>query len=1385
MMASNQSLLSVDPEVAASISSQKHSQLGQLRGANMAGLLFFGSGQASRAGLSEGQAYYGGTMEVEIPIQKSVLDPDKMNRPEFAYLRKLIENSKRKAGKRDYTIKGEEIAKIFNLYSDESGKLPLGEIDNRIVGVPRYQGLQELTLQLDPLEGAVQEKGRVKYAISGKARMSSDINKLFGVLGRTTSTGGPIDEAGVLKAINQSFGDSLPGAESRSLATQILNSYKGGFKGKMQNLLVGDSSGVTKSVDFIQNFMYGGYRMLGGTDEGLKKAKYSTRAEITKLSKEMEGEKFVNAERQIRRMKLIEHARNLVEGLKASGVTPDKTSMSLFLAPLKYIEGNAQLGIQEGDLESHVLKATGASVDQGVFKSGVAIGAASAFSGTPAQVLARNMAKFEPRHANILMYGMRTFFGLDTQQSVKYLNDFILRQEGVEYSGRYLGDITSMGLGFKSTMKKSVDDKPFKELSIENFNKLAISAQTNTRMDVSTGDQFRQDLIKTLDYDNPTVLRVGDVVKNKQNLNELSRIIPSGQIVIPSGRTIEGMVNYQIPKGDQVENIDAKLIGNLKGFFEHIYEIDSDLKPERRINALTSLIDDTIDTSALALRRSISGPVLGSVSMQGSGLNLNPKYQPVNVSGKDMANARLQYQKHKGYTLFSKTGGFVDSLSSFMGASTKTNIIKDGSDALSETNARSKMIDKFKGFMFSHLEEGLNPSRGISLRNPSMGVTHMLPGIALSRFDVSKRYEVANMLDKNVNQGLMSLVSSGEVSDNTLKSISFDKEKGITSISPEDIFKVEQEVFANKGLRESLSRSQASEALNEFKTGMNKFFGTNTPSGINMNPGNLDQVNENLSRFKELRQTDTSPDLKSIESSLRKAKSKLEAPDKATKGLFSKAYLNIINNFHNAYGVGGSELIFPTFEADVKIKGRDKLISSRLDLAYSLVGDFDADTYQFFHETKNISQRAMLERGNDIIANISKASGKFGIVRNLLDESFATLGRKLSSGDMNLAKFTADQAQKEIILKNVGPVDVQFKTLLLGLVENSLNATPEKIEGARQTAYAVEHISDALVTSAIYQDTANLKVKKMPFAAELGNIVSGALATSFKTGDPRVFEDVFENLILKNSPELSQGFEIEDVSLRGSLPEIETMYKQNLKGQKISGRDIMNTMSEGIRTVHREGLQFVASENKMASPMKAGGGSNKGVFESALMYRQAMEMGLLGEPTNFKDGGTVLDKTSHMLSKMSEAGAKTKSNVMKNLGGKGMAGLIGLGLVSSYALGASYSTSALSGPDKFSDMKVKNQIGNRAIYNNASYQHKNISAQSMRPENNMYQRQIMQKEMYVQKPSGIAISGNTSNINDAQKILQSVSAMGGKGHLSIQDNVLPRPNIADYYMRDY
>ena len=71
---------------------------------------------------------------------------------------------------------------------------------------------------------------------------------------------------------------------------------------------------------------------------------------------------------------------------------------------------------------------------------------------------------------------------------------------------------------------------------------------------------------------------------------------------------------------------------------------------------------------------------------------------------------------------------------------------------------------------------------------------------------------------------------------------------------------------------------------------------------------------------------------------------------------------------------------------------------------------------------------------------------------------------------------------------------------------------------------------------------------------------------------------------------------------------------------------------------------------------------------------------MLGEPTrSIGTDRTALDMATEALEASTTALSRIKAGVQRGLSGKGMAGIIGASLVGSYAIGANYSTSALSG----------------------------------------------------------------------------------------------------------
>jgi hypothetical protein len=1391
ILATNQNLLSVDPATAQLLKDASADSLGRVQGANMAGILFFGEGQAFSAGIAEGQGYYGGLIQTEIPLQKSVLDPANMNRPEYAFLRKLIEDGKNKKGSREFTYKGDQITELFKTYSDERGEIPLGEIDDRRVGLKKYSNLQEMTVKIEEVS---KEGSLFKYNIVAKARMEAETQKTFGILGRLTSFGPAINEEGVEKAINQSYQDM--DAKARLSGREIMDVYKKGFGGKMRNLIVTEAKDVSKTADFLSNFMYGGYRMLGGNDQALK-YKYNSREDVVKAIQMVEGEDAIAYNRKVNRTKLIDFAQSLVRGLQDSGQKVSTTELGLLLAPMEHLAGNKKLGLESGDLVEQVLKPLNINFDEAqlekVLAAKVAIGAGSMFSGSAPQILGRNMAKFEPRHANILFTGLRTFFGFNTEQSVKYLNDFVLRQEGIEFSGKYLPDIATTALGFKTDLSKKriVDDRPYQSMSKETFDSLAVQAQTRFKSDPTKADQFRRKLIETLDYENPSMIELDRVVKSKDQLEKLQRIIPSGKVMLPSGRTIEGMVNYKINKGDSIENIDSRLLGNFKGLFENISELDFDPKPERKLRAISNIVDDTIQLGADAMRRSISGSVLGSISMQGSGVVLSKNYGNVNIVKEEMDNALRQFERHKGYTIFSNQIGMMDSLNTFMGASTKTDIIPDALDEVVEKNAGKKRVSKFKEFMFSHLGYEGERLGGLGLRNPTIGATHLLPGIALSRFDVSKEHNIASILtDKN--KEFLSGVISGGLQLKNKEGVLLNGD--INNLSSEDVYRMERAVQESPELKASVIQRRQQEVLGSFNQEVDSFFGTNRPGSIPITSLNQDAIDKSRAAI-EASDTLSSNQQSSLTKSLSKLQSTISEPDKIVNSMFYNTYNNIIENFHKApsTGVGGGEFIIPTFEADITLTGADgkQIIQrSRLDLFYSAIGDFDADTYQFFHETKGVMNKEMLDNAEPMIKNMMGASARFGIVRNLFSDAFSEMGKKLGAGNMTLEMLRADEARKEIIFKaGVGNLDVQFKSVLMGMAENRLDLVEGvSSENIRHASYMLEELAEEAMADAAgvnTQEMGLIKAKKLPFAAEIGKLFGEGLAEMAVTGESGTFENVFRRVILDNSQALREGVDISELKLIGIDSDIvKNMYSDSVQGYRIEGEKLLEAIVAGGKRAHKEGLANMASERKLGKGMASYGTRMKGESEAYFAERRSMELGLVGEPPSGAGSRSVVDKASEALDAITDRMSKMKAGATRSVGGKGMAGIIGASLVASYAIGGTHSSSALSGPDKFSDMKIKNQISERAIHNSFSREHRSPSPQSMQAPHNIYERQILKKEMYLSKPSSVSIGGNVNNVTQGRKVLESVRSMGGKGHMSIQDNVMPRPNIADYYMRE-
>ena len=292
---------------------------------------------------------------------------------------------------------------------------------------------------------------------------------------------------------------------------------------------------------------------------------------------------------------------------------------------------------------------------------------------------------------------------------------------------------------------------------------------------------------------------------------------------------------------------------------------------------------------------------------------------------------------------------------------------------------------------------------------------------------------------------------------------------------------------------------------------------------------------------------------------------------------------------------------------------------------------------------------------------------------------------------------------------------------------------------------------------------------------------------AYKTGDTTKFFDALNSTVFSNSPMKGEGVRIKGVELEGmDLQRVQAMYSRELEGQVISQNQIVKELQAAIETSIELGLPSMGSENKLVQSMNNMQGSHAKAFHSLVHGRNSLETAMLGEveQVSTRSASERLDTLTEMVSDRLESVSRINKGIRANLSGRGMAALAAGGLVASYGLGADYSTSSFSGPAQFSDAKVNNQIGSRAIYNNFHRQHRDVSASSMQHPTNLYERPIIQNQMHLQKSSSVSFRGEVRDLNNARDIVNNVSKAGGKGVLMIQDGRRPMPNMIDNYLMD-
>ncbi len=103
-------------------------------------------------------------------------------------------------------------------------------------------------------------------------------------------------------------------------------------------------------------------------------------------------------------------------------------------------------------------------------------------------------------------------------------------------------------------------------------------------------------------------------ILSKEQYAAIKKIIPSETLLIPSATSLKNMAGYKVRKGEGLQNIDSTLIANLKSIFGSIYMLSNNSGDEtRQIQRVRNAVRGNFEVGANALRRSLSGGVVGSI----------------------------------------------------------------------------------------------------------------------------------------------------------------------------------------------------------------------------------------------------------------------------------------------------------------------------------------------------------------------------------------------------------------------------------------------------------------------------------------------------------------------------------------------------------------------------------------------------------------------------------------------------------------------------------------------------------------------------------------------------------------------------------------------------
>jgi hypothetical protein len=480
-------------------------------------------------------------------------------------------------------------------------------------------------------------------------------------------------------------------------------------------------------------------------------------------------------------------------------------------------------------------------------------------------------------------------------------------------------------------------------------------------------------------------------------------------------------------------------------------------------------------------------------------------------------------------------------------------------------------------------------------------------------------------------------------------------------------------------------------------------------------------------------------------------------------------------SYHQTYGdVGGGIIYFPQIDvkADLLKEGKQmydakgKLLQyeSRMDFSRFSIGDFDADIYQVYHDTTNV-MRERFKNNAESFHGLYRTGAEFLINMKELGRGMDVYGERMGASSLNIMDFRLDQYEKERILKSVGGLDVQIKVGMLGLAQAAVDEGGAGGEDAMRTYFNRLRAGASLV--AVAQESLIIKAKHLQVAADVGVEFLSALKTSYSSGSGEAIFNFFDQNIFKGTAYETGG----NVTLGNieflNIPEGEASksLRESLNNVQLNRDSLRETFDVMARTVKERGLHNLGSNSRLHKVLESG---------DAFSMRQVMSL-LASSMEGGFSGDINVDRIEEIMNaqrNLRETVAMNMDIISKRGGGYLAAAAMGAG----YLVGVKNSPEVLEAENKFSDMRARESLGGRHLYNMNHKEHANVAPSRFEEPMNTYDRPINLGETMVTRNSSIRMYGEAPTYSEAMMSARKVVGAGGNAFLGIQDGRMPISN---------